>query len=361
MSKVSNPYDLLFKAVFGQPDEAEDFARHYLPPSIWNTFAPGTFRLRKDSFVDEALRENFSDLLYQVDFKAGHNGFVCILFEHKSYPQKDVAFQLFRYLTRVLIESREEATGLLSPVLPVVVYHGAEKWNVPLNFAALYAGPEFLRKDLLDFSYHLCDLSSYHDTEIRGGAIVAATLLLLKHSRSADLPDRLPGFFKLLRAANEQSTLAFLRTALQYIGMVTNKVTKDHFRAAVKAALPHTGAIPMNKLIEDFVDEFMAAREPELIRRGREQGILQGIEQGMMEGRRREASSLTIRLLTRKLGGLDDPTRDRVGQLSLEELEALGEALLDFTGSADMEQWLDALPKRSAPPQPGADTEASLE
>ncbi len=356
MSEISNPHDRFFKEVFSRPDVAEDFVMNYLPPSITEAFAAGTFRLRKDSFVDETLREHFSDLLYEVDFKAEQSGFVCLLFEHKSYPQTDVAFQLFRYIARVLVESAKNGTRFLSPVIPIVLYHGTDKWNVPLNFASLYTGPEFLKEHLLDFSYHLCDLSTYSDTEIRGESIVAATLLLLKHIHSRDLPDRLPDYFVLLRAATEQSALAFLRTVLQYIGTATQGVTKDHFRRAVKAALPEAGEIPMNRLIEDFVDEFMAAREPELIRQGMEQGILQGMEQGMMEGRHREASSLTIRQLTRKFRALDDPTRERVRELSLDDLEALGEALLDFTSCADLEQWLDAVGERSVPSKTSTST-----
>ncbi|WP_083901670.1 DUF4351 domain-containing protein [Pseudanabaena sp. PCC 6802] len=32
--------------------------------------------------------------------------------------------------------------------------------------------------------------------------------------------------------------------------------------------------------------------------------------------------------------------RDRIEDLSLEDLESLGEALLDFSGIADLEKWL---------------------
>ncbi|MEW6352015.1 MAG: Rpn family recombination-promoting nuclease/putative transposase [Thermodesulfobacteriota bacterium] len=335
VSEVTNPHDRFFKEVFSHPEVAEDFVMNYLPPSISEAFASGTFRLRKDSFVDDTLREHFSDLLYEVDFTEGHSGFVFLLFEHKSYPQGDIAFQLFRYMARIWEQSRKDGTRHLSPVIPVVLYHGTAKWNVPPDFASLYRGPEFLKKHLLDFSYQLCDLSAYSDTEIKGGAIVAVTLLLLKHVSCEDLPDRLPGFFILLRAATEQSTLAFLRTVLHYIGTVTLRVTHDQFRSAVKAALPEEGASHVNRLIEEFVDEF----RPDWIRHGMEKGI----EKGIVEGRRQEASSLAVRLLTRKLGTLDDSSLDRVRQLPLEELEALGEDLLDFSDYSDLEKWLDAV------------------
>jgi predicted transposase/invertase (TIGR01784 family) len=48
---------------------------------------------------------------------------------------------------------------------------------------------------------------------------------------------------------------------------------------------------------------------------------------------------LILRLLTKKVGELDQPLRDRVLELSLDQLELLGEALLDFSTVSDLENW----------------------
>ena len=58
------------------------------------------------------------------------------------------------------------------------------------------------------------------------------------------------------------------------------------------------------------------------------------------EGREEEARSLISRLLTRKLGSLPDSLQTQVNALSLEQLEALGEALFDFAEASDLETWL---------------------
>jgi Domain of unknown function (DUF4351) len=50
--------------------------------------------------------------------------------------------------------------------------------------------------------------------------------------------------------------------------------------------------------------------------------------------------ALVLKLLTRKLGNLSPEFTTRVSGLSLERLESLGEALLDFEGVGDLEQWL---------------------
>jgi hypothetical protein len=43
----------------------------------------------------------------------------------------------------------------------------------------------------------------------------------------------------------------------------------------------------------------------------------------------------------RSLADLPENLRQRVETLSLEQLENLGEALLDFTSLADLQSWLD--------------------
>lgn len=58
------------------------------------------------------------------------------------------------------------------------------------------------------------------------------------------------------------------------------------------------------------------------------------------EGKREEALSLTMRLLTRKIGTLEPELEAQIPELTKQELEDLGEALLDFSEPADLAAWL---------------------
>lgn len=58
------------------------------------------------------------------------------------------------------------------------------------------------------------------------------------------------------------------------------------------------------------------------------------------QGREIEARSLIIKLLNRRLGNIPDVLLSQVHALSLEQLEALADALLDFSTLADLEGWL---------------------
>ena len=58
------------------------------------------------------------------------------------------------------------------------------------------------------------------------------------------------------------------------------------------------------------------------------------------EGREEGQKSLLLRLLTRKVGELSSEVRQNIDSLSIEQLENLGEALLEFSSMADLENWL---------------------
>ena len=77
-----------------------------------------------------------------------------------------------------------------------------------------------------------------------------------------------------------------------------------------------------------------------ILREGRAEGLEQGIQQGLIQGRTVGERALVLKQLTRKLGSLSPEVTTKISALSLEELENLAEALLDFTSVSDLESWL---------------------
>ncbi|MBN3876795.1 MULTISPECIES: DUF2887 domain-containing protein [unclassified Nostoc] len=64
------------------------------------------------------------------------------------------------------------------------------------------------------------------------------------------------------------------------------------------------------------------------------------IREAKEEGREEEARSLILRQLNRLVGAIPDALLSQIQGLSVEQLEALGDALLDFSTLADLEGWL---------------------
>jgi len=70
-----------------------------------------------------------------------------------------------------------------------------------------------------------------------------------------------------------------------------------------------------------------------------QKGVQQGMQQGLAQGLEHERK-LVRRLLERLLGKLSAKTRQRLAKLSVEQLEALGEALVDFKSEKELTAWL---------------------
>ncbi|EGJ29833.1 hypothetical protein LYNGBM3L_58850 [Moorena producens 3L] len=63
------------------------------------------------------------------------------------------------------------------------------------------------------------------------------------------------------------------------------------------------------------------------------------IRQGLEQGKRNEVK-LIIRQISRRLGEINPQLQNQIEELSFEQLEDLGEALLDFETEVDLTNWL---------------------
>jgi predicted transposase YdaD len=63
-------------------------------------------------------------------------------------------------------------------------------------------------------------------------------------------------------------------------------------------------------------------------------------QEGVQQGRQNEARSLLLRQLSKKFETLNDRYQNLIANLALEQMEALSEALLDFTNITDLDLWL---------------------
>ncbi len=89
--EVQNPHDKFFKKIFGDLAVAKDFLNNYLPEKIMGIIDIDTLEPQKDSHIDEELKESFSDLLFKANIN-NREGYLYLLFEHKSYPNRGCCF-----------------------------------------------------------------------------------------------------------------------------------------------------------------------------------------------------------------------------------------------------------------------------
>ncbi len=79
----------------------------------------------------------------------------------------------------------------------------------------------------------------------------------------------------------------------------------------------------------------------DILNKGLQKGRQEGRQEGLQEGRQEGERLLVLRLLAHRLGAVSRQMQAQIETLSLEQLEALGEALLDFSDSTELEEWLN--------------------
>ncbi|MFN8951784.1 MAG: DUF4351 domain-containing protein, partial [Aphanizomenon sp.] len=82
-------------------------------------------------------------------------------------------------------------------------------------------------------------------------------------------------------------------------------------------------------------DQELIMRLAPLYQQDRELAKQEGLYEGLQEGLQKE-KRLIIRLLNRRVGEIDSLLIQKIQELSVEKLEELGEALLDFTSVTDL-------------------------
>lgn len=128
----STPHDALFKLFLRQPETARDFLAFHLPAPIHALCDMKTLKLESSSFIDDDLRESYSDVLWSVKTEQGP-GYIYCLIEHQSTSNKLIAFRMMRYA----IAAMQNHLDAGYKTLPMVVL---PRYLKPLSLFAVLAG-----------------------------------------------------------------------------------------------------------------------------------------------------------------------------------------------------------------------------
>jgi len=95
----------------------------------------------------------------------------------------------------------------------------------------------------------------------------------------------------------------------------------------------------INQQIETDDRELVMRLAP-LYQEDREKARQEGQQQGQQQGEQQGEQQIILRLLKRRFGELGLSVIEQIQGLSIDELESLGDVLLDFSKVGDLEVWL---------------------
>lgn len=278
--KIQNPHDKFFKKTFGDVAVAKDFLNNYLPQKLMGIIDIETLEPQKDSYIDEELKEGFSDLLFRANINK-REGYLYLLFEHKSYPSRDVAFQLLKYTVKVW-DTKIGETGQLPIIIPLVVYHGKEGWNIKPTLGEMILGydelPQDIRALVPSYQYLLFDLSRFTNEEIKGAVITRITVMIMRDIQRKGIGaiwEIILEAVALLQELEDKETgLEYFEILMRYVFSARPDFSKDDLYELVKkieTTYPE-GSEKVMTLAQAFREE------------GKEEGIIKGMERGIEKG-----------------------------------------------------------------------------
>jgi len=283
------PHDAAFKAFLTHPETARDFIELHLPAELRAACDLSTLKLESGSFVEESLRAYYSDVLYSLKTASG-DGYIHVLIEHQSTPDRHMAIRLMRYAVAAMQRHLDAGHKKLPLVIPVLFYTGKrspypystdwlQEFDDPLLAGRLYGAP-----------FPLVDVTVIPDEEIMSHRSMAALTLLQKHIHRRDLADLIDRLAATLMAGH--------LTGQQLVSLINYLVQAGETDDAEAFVRNLAQRVPQHE------DELMTIAQ-QLEQKGIEKGLEKGLTQGRVEGER-EATLKIARAMLQK--GLDNQT-----------------------------------------------------
>ncbi|NXZ89526.1 Rpn family recombination-promoting nuclease/putative transposase [Serratia fonticola] len=309
MKKKNNtptPHDATFRQFLTQPEVARDFMELHLPAELRAICDLNTLKLESGSFVEDNLRQYFSDMLYSLKTTAGDDGYVHVLIEHQSTPDQHMAFRLIRYAVAAMQRHLEEGHKKLPLVIPMLFYTGKRSpYPYSTRWLDEFANPELAGK-LYSAAFPLIDVTVIPDDEIAGHRSMAALTLLQKHIHHRDLAELVDRLAPILLAGYLSSSQVV--SLVHYIVQAGETSDAEAFVRQLAQRVPQHG------------DTLMTIAQ-QLEQKGIEKGIEKGIQLGRQEGHSEGERDATLKIARTMLqNGLDRNTVMKMTGLTEDEL-----------------------------------------
>ena len=285
--EITNKHDATFKEVFSQKRIAKDFIENNIPKEALDIMDMDSLELQKDTFINKDLKENFSDIIYKVKIR-GQDAYICFLLEHKSYKDKMAIFQLNKYILEswmamVQKENKED----LPIILPMLIYHGLENWNLKTDLRDMIKGfhqlPDYYKERVPVFKYDLINIASYEGEDfVKLKKLTAMMLTAFKYAFEKDSEIVIRNFLIALEEAgkeeSEQTLIYYGEIYLKYIELTNENINEEKIIEAIKK-MDGKGAVTVGMLEK---------REE----KGKQEGIQRGRQEGREEGIKKVAKNL---------------------------------------------------------------------
>jgi predicted transposase/invertase (TIGR01784 family) len=270
---VSNIHDKFVKELLAEKERAVAFLEGLLPPDLVALLEFDSLTYLNTSYLSQSLKASYSDVVWRVALKQDQTLQVCLLLEHKSYPDPFVGFQLLEYIAQAYKSQRKEAKAF-EVVVPVLYYHGSSQWDYKSLRSHFTRYVPQLLSYVPDFATVFIDLQSMQVAQIerlRNGLVRTALEVQRYYADPQEINEQVGRIIESLGPYLESN---FVDIIFVYL-LQNERLSRHTFRQAVQQFPPHLSEKAMS-IYDELIQEG--------IEKGRAEGIEKGIEKGRAEG-----------------------------------------------------------------------------
>ncbi|AWN82090.1 Rpn family recombination-promoting nuclease/putative transposase [Candidatus Cardinium hertigii] len=280
-------HDGLAKLILSDPIAAQEFLTHYLPESCKSLLDLTTIKVEKESFVEEDLKQKFSDLVFSIRMKNNEQAFIYTLIEAEVSPKYWTAYKLWKYTFLLLERHKTKKTSKLPLIIPIVVYHGNRPFNAPRNLWDLFSHPA-LAQSFMGGDYQLVDLYAMSDDEIKQKAHLGMLEYFMKYIYSRDIIKLWEEFLETFKSCillDKEKGYIYMRNFLWYSDSKLPEDKQSVLEKVITKYLPREDKEDiMRTIAQKYRDEGIQIGQEKGIQIGQEKGIQIGQEKGIQIG-----------------------------------------------------------------------------
>jgi len=182
MDQLSRSHDGFFRKLMSEPQRAREYLEAFLPDHIKQAVDLNSLEQTSESYVDDKLKQSFSDVVFNVNSNQGQAINFCFLFEHKSYVDDKAPFQMLHYISSAMLK-RAENDEPQRLIIPILFYHGRSSWAYEPVRQHFKGMDKALHAYLPDFDYLYHNFQGKSDKEIKtiSNTLLATAILAMKH------------------------------------------------------------------------------------------------------------------------------------------------------------------------------------
>ena len=191
---IHHIHDKSYKDLYSKKEIAIDLFKSLVNEKWTEYLIPENLTLVNKTYVTADYEELEADIVYKANLN-DTEVYLYILLEFQSTVDYRMPLRLLFYMCEILREhavnakhKKYDKSIKIPAVLPIVLYNGEQKWDVPREFRKMIYNEELFGSNILNFTYDVFDISNdekFNKEELLISKNVQAAIFLLEKTGDA--------------------------------------------------------------------------------------------------------------------------------------------------------------------------------